>query len=485
MKIADIYSHLKIGLMVVEGSDLSMRDANPWLLEKIGEGMHTLDGKALSTIFLYFHTPIEGQSLISTLHNGAKVELTISPLPQKDLQLITIREIVVEALITEESQDKEMRLQAIINTAVDGIISINRMGIVEHMNPAAAKLFGYLPEEVLGQNVKILMPEPDSSQHDTYLSNHKQTGVKKIIGIGREVNARKKDGTSFPIHLSISEVKLNNKIIYTGILHDLTTQKAAEEKVRRYAKELERSNLELQDFAYVSSHDLQEPLRKIRAFGDRLKREAECLSEKGLDYLERMINAAERMQRLINDLLSFSRVSTHAKFFQEIDLNSIVRDVLIDLDYAIEQSTAVIEVEDLPIIEAEATQMRQLFQNLIGNALKFQKQNEHPHIKIYAEAVSRKTYNNAATSENLVKIFIEDNGIGFDEQYKEKIFQIFQRLEGRKYEGSGIGLAICKRIATMHGGDIDANAILDKGAVFIVTLPLRQAAQDAIELPKT
>jgi two-component system sensor kinase FixL len=140
-----------------------------------------------------------------------------------------------------------------------------------------------------------------------------------------------------------------------------------------------------------------------------------------------------------------------------------VRDVLVDLEYAIEQNTAIVEVEDLPTIEAEAIQMRQLFQNLIGNALKFRKSEEHPHIKIYARSMPRKSYNNLITGENLVKIFVEDNGIGFDEQYKDKIFQIFQRLEGRKYEGSGIGLAICKRIATRHGGDIDANSALDKG----------------------
>lgn len=383
----------------------------------------------------------------------------------------------------EELQDKESRLQAVINTAVDGIITISKSGAVESMNPAAAKLFGYVPEEVMGNNISMLMPEPDRTQHDGYLRNYRETEKPKIIGIGREVVGRRKDGTTFPLHLSVSEVKLNNKIIYTGILHDLSAQKAAEEKVRRYAKELERSNIELQDFAYVSSHDLQEPLRKIRAFGDRLKKEASQLSEKSMDYLERMINAALRMQHLINDLLSFSRVSTHAKSFHEVNLKDVISDVLIDLEYSIEQSQAKIKIDDLPIIEAEYIQMKQLFQNLIGNALKFRKAEEPPHIKIYSNLMPRKSYHqNTVTGENLVKIFIEDNGIGFDEQYGEKIFQIFQRLEGRKFEGSGIGLAICKRIATRHGGDIEAQSTLEMGATFIVTLPLKQPAIEAIEI---
>jgi two-component system, LuxR family, sensor kinase FixL len=483
MKIAEAYQYLKLGIVVANGPELLIQDANERFYQKIGMLPDELRGKALSSLFLNFCLPVEHQPIELTLINGEKVEVNLTKVPKEDLYLITLQQISNNSVSIEEMQDKESRLQAVINTAVDGIITISKTGIVESMNPAAAKLFGYVPEEVLGNNIKMLMPEPDRTQHDGYLQNYRETEKRKIIGIGREVVARRKNGTTFPIHLSVSEVKLNNKIIYTGILHDLSAQKAAEEKVRRYATELERSNSELQDFAYVSSHDLQEPLRKIRAFGDRLKREADQLSEKGLDYLERMINAAVRMQHLINDLLSFSRVSTHAKSFHEVNLNDVISDVLVDLEYAIEQSQAKIEVDNLPVIEAEYIQMRQLFQNLIANALKFRKAEEPPHIKIYAKVMPRKSYHQSTvTGENLVKIFIEDNGIGFDEQYREKIFQIFQRLEGRKYEGSGIGLAICKRIATRHGGDIEAESVLEKGSTFIVTLPLVQPILTPIEM---
>jgi two-component system sensor kinase FixL len=319
------------------------------------------------------------------------------------------------------------------------------------------------------------MPDPDKSRHDSYLRNYQETGHRKVIGIGREVIGLRKDGSTFQIQLSVSEVILNNRIIFTGILHDLSAQRAAEEQIRRYAMELERSNSELQDFAYVSSHDLQEPLRKIRAFGDRLKREANELNDKSIDYLERIINAAERMQNLINDLLSFSRVSTNAKAFQKLDLNQLAAEVLSDIEVAIEDSKAVIEIGDLPTIEGESIQMRQLFQNLIGNAIKFRKADVAPHIKIYSEIVEQgSSPGSKLNNENNIKIYFKDNGIGFDDQYKDKIFQIFQRLEGRKYEGSGIGLAICKRIATSHGGDIEAYSTLDVGSTFVITIPLNQ-----------
>jgi two-component system, LuxR family, sensor kinase FixL len=172
--------------------------------------------------------------------------------------------------------------------------------------------------------------------------------------------------------------------------------------------------------------------------------------------------------------LSFSRVSTHAKSFKDVDLNQIAKEVLSDLEIAIENSGAKIEMSVLPIIEAESTQIRQLFQNLIGNALKFRKHETTPIIKINAEKISQDSFPGSKITAEMIRISFEDNGIGFDEQYSDKIFQIFQRLEGRKYEGSGIGLAICKRIATRHGGDIEAKSEPDKGAMFILTLPIKQ-----------
>jgi two-component system, LuxR family, sensor kinase FixL len=373
-------------------------------------------------------------------------------------------------------RESESRIAAIISTAVDGIITINERGLIEMMNPSALEMFGYeSTEELLGKNISALMPEPDKSQHDGYLKNYHETGKKKIIGIGREVTGLRKDGTTFPFVLSVSEMQIEGRRIYNGFVHDITQQKLNEEKLRRYASELQRSNLELQDFAYVSSHDLQEPLRKIQAFGDRLKsRETEKLTEQGKDYVDRMLNAASRMQKLINDLLSFSRVTSKAQPFVKVDLNQVLKEVLSDLEITVEKNKAKITFESLPVIEADPTQMRQLFQNLIANAIKFRKENTDPEIKIYSKSIQKKAHLTSTPGDEIIELYFEDNGIGFDEKYLDKIFNIFQRLEGQKYEGSGIGLAICRKIAIRHGGNITAFSQPDKGAKFIVTLSSKQ-----------
>jgi light-regulated signal transduction histidine kinase (bacteriophytochrome) len=241
---------------------------------------------------------------------------------------------------------------------------------------------------------------------------------------------------------------------------------------------LSQSNRELQDFASVASHDLQEPLRKIQAFGDRLKRKCEGqLSEDGNDYLARMLNAASRMQTLINDLLTFSRVTTKAQPFSKVDLNSIVRDVLSDLEVRIEQTGGIVEVGNLPVVDADPLQIRQLFQNLIANALKFRKPDQPSRVKIFAESniqiAEGATW--ALANAETWQISIADNGIGFDEKYLDRIFTVFQRLHGRNtYEGTGVGLAVCRRIVERHNGSITARSKPGQGATFTFKLPATQ-----------
>jgi len=252
----------------------------------------------------------------------------------------------------------------------------------------------------------------------------------------------------------------------------------AQDHLGRTAAMLTQSNRELQDFASVASHDLQEPLRKIQAFGDRLRQKCGGqLSEAGSDYLARMLNAASRMQTLINDLLTFSRVTTKAQPFSKVDLNVIARDVLSDLEVRIEQTGGSVEVSDLPVIDADPLQMRQLFQNLIANALKFRKPNEPSIVKIFADCNSQiaegATW--ALANAETWQISVADNGIGFDEKYLDRIFTVFQRLHGRNaYEGTGVGLAVCRRIVERHNGSITARSKPGQGATFIVKLPSTQ-----------
>jgi PAS domain S-box-containing protein len=241
----------------------------------------------------------------------------------------------------------------------------------------------------------------------------------------------------------------------------------------RQRQELARSNAELQEFAYIASHDLQEPLRKIQAFGDRLQAQfSQKLGDRGKDYLERMHNAAERMQALINDLLSLSQVTTKAQPFVQVDLNLIVQEVLIDLELTIEQTSGQVEVGQLATIEADPLQIRQLLQNLIGNALKFHRPNIKPVVKVNSQIIKLEQESVEKVVVRVCQITIEDNGIGFDEKYLDRIFNVFQRLHSRsEYEGTGMGLAICRKVVERHGGSITATSKPGQGATFIVTLP--------------
>ena len=263
------------------------------------------------------------------------------------------------------------------------------------------------------------------------------------------------------------------------VLHTVVT----ELKEREAA--LQRSNRELEDFAFVASHDLQEPLRKIEAFGGRLRTNlANSLDEKSDLYLDRMLNAADRMRILISDLLGYSRVTTKAQPFMSVSLDKIVSDVLNDLQVAIEDSGAKIDVEALPTIDADPTQMRMLFQNLTSNALKYHKSDEPPEVTISVEGDGKSTEKTASptASGGTVTIKIADRGIGFDMKYADRIFAIFQRLHGRnEYEGTGIGLATCRKIVERHGGSITVNSEVGTGSEFLVKLPLKQALLETIQ----
>ncbi len=280
---------------------------------------------------------------------------------------------------------------------------------------------------------------------------------------------------------AVGVARLDNKgnlIGYYGIIGNITQQRSYEKQLEDFNTALKKSNEELEEFAYVASHDLQEPLRKIRAFGDRLMfKYGHEVEMPGREYIMKMMDGAERMQILIQDLLAFSRVSRDAGDKMPVDLNEAVKAVLEDLQLSISESNTDIQIEKLPSLpSANPVQMHQLFLNLISNAIKFRKENIAPKIKIKCKIVKGDSLSlldqNIPAQKSFYEIIIHDNGIGFDEKYLDRIFTIFQRLHGRnEYKGTGIGLAVCKKICSNHGGYISARSDGKTGSDFIVYLP--------------
>lgn len=348
----------------------------------------------------------------------------------------------------------------IVATMADALFVLDSDAKIRVTNDAARSLFGFSNVDILGKTIDTLeYVDPEATFSKTLREMLKRAPIRDEERIFRDTSGNR-------IEVSISVSPLKERDIEGGavvIVRDIRQRKLAEEEMRAFTVQLQSSNRELEDFAYVASHDLQEPLRKIQAFGDRLKAKyGSALTDEGLDYLQRMQNAAGRMQTLISDLLAFSRVTTKAQPFIDVDLKNVVAEVVHDLEVRIHQNDASVVYDSLPTIEADTLQMRQLFQNLLSNALKFRTPDVAPRIEISGE-----------TRGNIATIAVKDNGIGFDEKYADRIFTMFERLHGRGiYEGTGIGLAICRKIVLRHGGDIRAHSSAGAGATFIVTLPV-------------
>ncbi len=363
-------------------------------------------------------------------------------------------------------------LKSALDEAAIVAITDNK-GIITYVNKKFCAISKYSAEELIGKTHRII--------NSGYHSKEFFVDMWKQITAGKtwegEIKNRAKDGNYYWVNTTIVPFKDDSGRLeqYIAVRYEITERKLAEEQLKVYSKKLEVSNQELQDFASVAAHDLQEPLRKIQTFSDRLKSKAsEDLKPEALDYVERIQSSAHRMQVLINDLLTYSRVTSRAQPFQPLDLNDLIKDVLSDLEVRVEQSQGKVTLSPLPTIEADRTQMHQLFQNLLSNALKFVKPGTSPTVTLSSKIMLQSLLGVAA-----IEITIADNGIGFDEKYLDRIFTIFQRLHGRhEYEGTGIGLAVCRKIVDRHSGIISAISTNGEGAKFIVTLPLQQKNGD-------
>lgn len=379
----------------------------------------------------------------------------------------------------------EYRLQAIVDTAADGIITVNREGVIESFNNAAGEMFSYESSEIIGESVNVLIPEFVRFNEKNGGESVWRAQVEALIKSRKELVGRRKDGNMFSMDFAVSAVELETRTLYTAIIRDITDRKRTEERLHTYADKLERTNRELQEFATVASHDLQEPLRKIQTFSDRIRQKySKTLDKTGKDYLNRIQLAAERMQALIQDWLTFSRITTNEKPFSLINLNTITQEILHDFESEIEKSKGKFTVKGLKSIEADPEQIHQMIKSLVHNAVKFRKDGERPEISITGKMLKNsgvlKEF--SANSRQYFELTIQDNGIGFEEKYSAKIFSIFQRLHTRSnYQGTGIGLAICQKVVERHGGFIRVKSEPGTGSKFIITLPVKQA-NDGVDM---
>jgi PAS domain S-box-containing protein len=361
-----------------------------------------------------------------------------------------------------------------LKSAIDeaAIVAItDKSGLITYVNNKFCDISQYSNQELIGKTHQII--------NSHYHAKEFFIEMWQTISQGKtwegEIRNRAKDGSYYWVNTTIVPFldSTGKPEQYVAVRYEITERKQFEDQLKVYAQKLEVSNKELQDFASVAAHDLQEPLRKIQSFSDRLKIKAKTqLTEETFDYVNRIQNSAERMQILIDDLLTYSRVTTKNAPFSVTNLNETMNNVVSDLEVRIEKSNGKVEWNNLPSLEADPTQMYQLFQNLISNALKFKKPDTNSLVTVEAKLFENSPLGRPGPA---CQITISDNGIGFDEKYLDRIFTIFQRLHGRhEYEGTGIGLAVCRKIIDRHGGFITAVSTPEQGATFIITLPLKQ-----------
>jgi PAS domain S-box-containing protein len=372
------------------------------------------------------------------------------------------REIAQRSRADEALRASEVKFRGILESAPDAMVIADARGRIALVNAETERLFGYRRDELVGQTVEILVPERFRGRHSHHRQGYAAHPRTRPMDEALDLRGLRKDATEFPAEISLSPLESAEGILVTSAIRDISVRRKAEAHLLKKMEELKRSNEELAQFAYIASHDLQEPLRMVASYTQLLsKRYKGKLDSDADEFISFAVDGASRMQRLIQDLLAYSRAGTNGQALREISSEDALKEALTNLQATMEENGAVVTHDSLPAITTDATQLAQVFQNLVGNAIKYRGP-EVPRVHV-----------SATTNGGNEWIFsVRDNGLGIDPQYFERIFILFQRLHGRKeFKGTGIGLAICKKIVERLGGRIWVESQPEKGSTFYFALP--------------
>ena len=372
------------------------------------------------------------------------------------------------SLFMRSLQSSVSRQRAILQSMVDAMVTIDASGTIVHVNNAVTRLFGYSQKELIGANVRLLMPEPNRSAHDGYLQNYLQSGRSKILGRGRELMARRKDGSLFPVLLTLGESVEGDAHMFIGILHDLSAYKDAQRKIVAQAMAIQRSSQELEEISHIASQDLQLPLQRMTALSKSLELEcASTLSGNEKLQLKILTEDARNMSELVRGLVDYTRVDREPAA-QHVDLDAVLKAVQQDLASVIASTGARVSVEPLGQVLGSTKQLRQVFWNLLDNALKFRDPGRVPEIRVTLATDAPEA---ADVADDQVSVLVQDNAIGIPPDQLEAVFEAFRRLHPRDaYPGAGLGLSFCRKIVEGLGGQISVSSTPGQGSTFRVTL---------------
>lgn len=400
-----------------------------------------------------------GRELFAIKKDGSEfpVEIGLNP-------LVTIDGTMVLAAIIDITERKkaEDQFRLVVESAPNAMVLVDQRGKIALINKQTESLFGYERQELIGQRVEVLIPDRFNERHPEFRRFFFAAPQTRSMGAGRDLYAMRKDGKEIPVEIGLNPIETTDGAMVLASIIDISERKIREESIKKQI-ELESKNKELEQFAYIASHDLREPLRTISNYIQVL--EEDHLTDNSDDatkYMNSMRRALKRMDKIIGELLEYSRLGRKGELVS-VDVAKLVREVTSDLASLISENGIIVHISLMPVIEAYEMEMHQLFQNLISNAIKFRRKDVKPEVFIRAEK-----------GDKFWKFSVEDNGIGIDKKYFERIFQIFQRLHSaEQFEGNGIGLANCKKIVELHKGEIWVESTPGVGSTFYFTIPFR------------